>query len=127
MRPCRADPVRRGGRSVDASNACSGYSAVVSISVHVRAYGGSVEAQSTHPSIGPMCQLAAESALPMLGYVDPYDDTTFNCSQMRLVIPELLALIERGNQDEADAAREILALAEQVERQAHRYLIFNGD
>ncbi len=62
----------------------------------------------------------------MLGYVDVYD-TTFNQSQMRLVISELRGLIERGDQDEADAAREILALTEWVERRPHRYLVFSGD
>ena len=85
---------------------------MVGMSVGVQTYGGTVEARSTHPSIGRVCQFAAESALPMLGYVDPYDDTTFNQSQMRLVIPELRDLIERVDQDEVDAAREILALAE---------------
>ena len=63
----------------------------------------------------------------MLGYVDPYDDTTFNSYQMRLVIPELRALIERGTRDESDAAREILTLAERVEHHAHSYLVFEGD
>jgi uncharacterized protein (DUF2252 family) len=97
------------------------------MTVVVRGYSGAIEARSTHPGIGRLCQLAAESALPMLGYIDAYDDTTFNQSQMRLVIPELRSLIERSDQDEADAAREILALTERVERHPHRYLAFSGD
>jgi hypothetical protein len=99
----------------------------VAITVVVRGYSGAIEARSAHAAIGRLCRLAAESALPMLGYIDVYDDTTFNQSQMRLVIPELRGLIERGDQDEADAAREILALTERVERRPHRYLVFSGD
>jgi len=36
--------------------------------------------------------------MPMIGSVDPYDDTRFNQMQMRLVIPELrrLAEVEQG-------------------------------
>jgi hypothetical protein len=97
------------------------------MSVVVRGYSGAIEARSMHPGIGRLCQLAAESALPMLGYVDVYDDTTFNQSQMRLVTPELRSLIESGDQGEADAARELLTLTERVECHPHRYLVFSGD
>jgi hypothetical protein len=103
------------------------YAACVGISVRVLTDNGMTEALSTHPGIGRVCLLAEESAFPMLGYVDPYGDTTFNRSQMRLVIPELRALIERGTEDESDAAREILTLAERVEHDIHTYLVFEGD
>lgn len=63
----------------------------------------------------------------MLGYVDPYDDTWFNKSQMRLVIPELKALIDSTSAAEAEAATEVLVIAELLERKPHRYLIFVGD
>ena len=63
------------------------------ISVNVRTYTGETLAACTHPAIGDLCRRAETLALPMLGYVDPYDDTWFNKSQMRLLVPELEALI----------------------------------
>ncbi|MFE5937206.1 hypothetical protein ACFQ69_17680 [Streptomyces sp. NPDC056470] len=63
----------------------------------------------------------------MLGYVDPCDDTVFNRSQLRVLIPELRALANCSSAEEAEAVHEILALTAQVERRAHRYLVFNGD
>ncbi|AJE83220.1 hypothetical protein SLNWT_2844 [Streptomyces albus] len=63
----------------------------------------------------------------MLGYVDPCDDTVFNRSQLRVLTPELQALADGSTAEEAEAVREILALATRVERKAHRYLVFNGD
>jgi hypothetical protein len=59
------------------------------ISVQIQAYGGAIEATCTHPAIGALCQRASRLGLPMIGYVDPYDDTVFNRSQMCLVVPEL--------------------------------------
>jgi hypothetical protein len=105
----------------------SGYPATVGMSVVVRTFRSLEESASTHRSIGELCRLAADAAFPMLRCVDPYDNTVFNRSQMRLVIPELRALIELADRREADAGREILELAQHVERQHHRYLIFNGD
>ncbi|WP_326708049.1 hypothetical protein OG758_00415 [Streptomyces sp. NBC_01474] len=84
-------------------------------------------ATSTHPAIGDLCRRAETLGLPMLGYVDPYDDTWFNKSQMRLVVPELEALMNSASAPEAEAAAEVLALAEQLEPKPHRYLIFVGD
>lgn len=63
----------------------------------------------------------------MLGNVDPYDDTRFNQMQMRLVIPELNRLAEIAPDTAADAARELLPIAELVSAKAHRYLDFIGD
>lgn len=63
----------------------------------------------------------------MLGYVDPCDDTVFNRSQLRVLIPELRSLANGSAAEEAEAVQEILALTTQVERKAHRYLVFNGD
>lgn len=62
-----------------------------------------------------------------LGHVDPWDDTEFNRSQLRVLVPELRALVNGSATEEAEAAREILALTAQVQRKALRYLVFNGD
>ncbi|MFD8321472.1 hypothetical protein [Kitasatospora purpeofusca] len=97
------------------------------ISVNVRTYTGETLAACTHPAIGGLCRRAAALALPMLGHVDPYDDTWFNKSQMRLLVPELRALIDSTSAPETEAAAEVLALAEQLELKPHRYLVFVGD
>lgn len=97
------------------------------ISVQVRTFAGAVEATCVHPSIADLCRRAASQNLPMLGYVDPWDDTVFNRSQLRVLIPELRVLANGSATEEAEAVHEILALTAQVERKAHRYLVFNGD
>ncbi|MGA4855557.1 hypothetical protein ACPCAB_02635 [Streptomyces koyangensis] len=55
----------------------------------------------------------------MLGHVDPCDDTVFNRSQLRVLVPELRALVDGSAAEEAEAAREILALTAQVQRKPH--------
>ncbi|MDT9681153.1 hypothetical protein RND61_03540 [Streptomyces sp. TRM76323] len=97
------------------------------ISVQVRTFTGTVEATCAHPSVPALCERATSQNLPLLGCVDPYDDTVFNQSQLRVLIPELRALAEGAAAEEAEAVHEILALAAQVDRKAHRYLVFNGD
>ena len=42
-------------------------------------------------------------------------------------LEELRALANGSAAEEAEAVHEILALTAQVEREAHRYLVFNGD
>jgi hypothetical protein len=105
------------------------YGGEMPISANVRTYTGETLAACTHPAIGDLCRRAATLALPMLGYVDPYDDTWFNKSQMRLLVPELEALMNSASapEAEAEAAAAVLALAEQLEHKPHRYLIFVGD
>lgn len=51
------------------------------------------------------------SMLRHLGYVDEHDDTYFNRSQMRRVIPELERLAGFVSQGEADAVQQLLDLA----------------
>jgi hypothetical protein len=65
--------------------------------------------------------------LPMLGCVDPHDDTVFNRSQLRLLVPELRAVAAVSPEAEAAAAHAILDLAALVERKPHLYLVFIGD
>lgn len=97
------------------------------ISVQVRTFTGAVKATCVHPSIADLCRRAASQNLPMLGHVDPCDDTVFNRLQLKVFIPELRALMNGSAAEEAEAVHEILALTAQVERKAHRYLVFNGD
>ncbi|MFJ7961484.1 hypothetical protein ACIQ62_34835 [Streptomyces sp. NPDC096319] len=97
------------------------------ISVQVRTFTGTVEATCIHPSIADLCRRAASQNLPMLGHVDPCDDTVFNRSQLRVLVPELQALANGSAAEQDEAVHEILMLTAQVERKAHRYLVFNGD
>lgn len=97
------------------------------ISARVQTYTGDTVVVSTKPAIDALCRRAAELAMPMLGYVAPYDDTWFNTSQMRLVVPELHALLDDAPAAEAEAANELLAMATHLQRKPHHYLIFNGD
>jgi hypothetical protein len=97
------------------------------ISVQVRTCTGTIEATCTHPALAAVCGRAETGNLPLLGLIDPYDDTVFNRSQLRALIPELRALVNHSAADEAEAVREVLALTAHVERKPHRYLVFNGD
>ncbi|MFF4197335.1 hypothetical protein [Nonomuraea sp. NPDC001831] len=97
------------------------------ISVMVWTFSGDMEGQSLHPAINALCDRALGLGLPMLGYVDPCDDTIFNRSQMRKVVPELQQLARLVPEDERRAAEEILDLCQLIERKPHRYLLFNGD
>lgn len=65
--------------------------------------------------------------MPMLGNVDPYDDTRFSRMQVAVIIYELRNLVETWQGDVVNAAEELPALAQIVFVKPHRYLIFNGD
>jgi hypothetical protein len=80
-----------------------------------------------HPGLNELIEFARAAGMPMIGSVDPYDDTRFNQMQMRLVIPELRRFTEVAPDHAADAARELLPIAELVSAKAHRYLDFIGD
>jgi len=99
----------------------------MALSVQVRAYGGIAEAFCTHPAIARLCRRAADLALPLLGCVDPFDDTVFNRAQLSLLLPELARLSAAAPPDEADAAYEITRLARHLQQRPHRYLVFAGD
>lgn len=83
--------------------------------------------RSTHSGLNELIEFAQAAGIPMIGNVDPYDDTRFNQMQMRIVIPELRRLSEVAPDAAADAARELLSIAELVSAKAHRYLEFIGD
>ncbi|KOU28198.1 hypothetical protein ADK53_35390 [Streptomyces sp. WM6373] len=93
----------------------------------VQTFTGMVEATCVHTSISDLYRRAASQDLPLLGYVDPCEDTVFNGSQLRVLIPEPRALADGSAAEEAEAVHKNLALTAQVERKAHRYLVFNGD
>ena len=63
--------------------------------------------------------------MPMLGCVDEYDDTYFNRSQMRLLVPELEELAGSSPPAEAAMATQLLNLAKTVA--IHDQMIFVGD
>jgi hypothetical protein len=97
------------------------------ISVHVRTFTGVREHGSVHAAISALCARAAGAGYPMLGFVDAHDDTVFNRSQMRVLVPELHLLSVDAPEGESAAVHEILALAELVKRSPHRYLVFSGN
>ncbi|MFJ9618844.1 hypothetical protein [Streptomyces noursei] len=97
------------------------------MSVIIRSYTGTIEATCCHPALDALCQQATQAGFPGIGNVDKYDDTVFNRSQMRLVIPELTQLSLSVPTPVAEAAEEVLAMARTIERLSHRYLVFNGD
>jgi hypothetical protein len=75
--------------------------------------------------INRLCERARQAGMPMLGGVDEYDDTYFNKSQMRLVIPELEELAAASPPTEATMATRLLDLARKVSN--HDQMIFFGD
>ncbi|MGH7511175.1 MAG: hypothetical protein ACREMZ_17180 [Gemmatimonadales bacterium] len=68
------------------------------------------------------------SRYPYLAFVDPFGTTTFNGSQMRVVIPELLRL---RKEEVAAPVRAVIGQALDVARRCqdgvHLYLQFEGD
>ncbi|HWL35075.1 MAG TPA: hypothetical protein VNQ77_02675 [Frankiaceae bacterium] len=64
---------------------------------------------------------------PLLGHVDPYDDTVFNEMQMPPLIRELQQLADTAPPAEAETARNLIALTDLVLRTPHLYLVFLGD
>jgi hypothetical protein len=86
---------------------------------------GEVRGRAGGTEINRLCERARQAGMPMLGCVDEYDDTYFNLSQMRLVIPELEALARSSSPAEAAMAAQLLDLAKMVS--IHDQMIFVGD
>ncbi|GAB2698213.1 hypothetical protein GCM10027194_35030 [Thalassiella azotivora] len=97
------------------------------ISVKVWTLPDSDLARCLHPDLNRLVEFAKSLNLPMLGNVDPCDDTRFNSMQLRLVVHELRTLVDSAPEGAADAARALLALTELVDERPHRYLVFLGD
>ncbi|MCW7946971.1 hypothetical protein AAW14_34660 [Streptomyces hygroscopicus] len=62
------------------------------ISVQVRTFTGTVEATCVYRAVAALCERAASQNLPLLGCVDPCDDTVFNRSQLKVLVPEVRVL-----------------------------------
>jgi hypothetical protein len=99
----------------------------LALSVKVEDYSGELIASCLHGSLNALCRLAHRLEMPMLGYVDEYDDTTFNRRQMILVRAELESLRGAASTREQDAVAELVSLIDLVELKPHRYLVFSGD
>jgi hypothetical protein len=97
----------------------------VAIDVKVVSNLGEIRGTAGGVEINDLCRRASEAGMPMLGYVDEYDDTYFNSSQMRLLIPELEQLATSAPPTEADMVRQLLELARRVS--SHDQMIFVGD
>ena len=79
-----------------------------------------------HPGLNALVEAASAAGLPMLGAVDPYDDTRFNRLQVQTVRNELRQLADL-TEDVTAAACELLSLVDLVDLRPHRYLILVGD
>jgi hypothetical protein len=96
----------------------------VAIDVTVVSNLGEVRGRVSGVEINDLCRRASEAGMPMLGYVDEYDDTCFNRSQMRLLIPELERPTTSAPPAEANIATHLLELARRVS--THDQMIFAG-
>jgi hypothetical protein len=103
----------------------SDYHLIVAINVRVVNNIGEIRGEAAGVEINRLCEHASTAGMPMLGYVDEYDDTYFNFSQMRLVIPELERLAESASHDEAGMVQQLLDLARMM--RTHDQMIFIGD
>lgn len=99
----------------------------MSVSVLVRTFTGNILQSTTVPLVKEMCTLAREMDLPLLGGVDPYDNTIFNGLQVAGVQRELQTLRLRGPEEFEEVIDEINRLIGLVTQKPHRYLVFNGD
>jgi hypothetical protein len=99
----------------------------VPISVLVRTFTGTVLQSVTAPLVKEMCDLAREIDLPLLGGVDPYDNTVFNSLQVVRVRSEL-EILRLNDSGKFEAVIEgIISLIDLVQQKSHRYLLFSGD
>jgi hypothetical protein len=97
----------------------------VAINVRVINNLGEIRGEAAGIEVNRLCERASAAGMPGLGYVDEYDDTVFNLSQMRLVIPELERLAESAPPNEAHMVEQLLSLAGMVS--IHDQMIFIGD
>jgi hypothetical protein len=98
---------------------------MIAIDVKVVSSLGETRGRVGGTEVNNLCRHAGEAGMPILGYVDEYDDTYFNSSQLRLLIPELEQLAESAPPAEAEMARHLLELARRVS--THDQMIFVGD
>ncbi|WP_304454574.1 hypothetical protein [Nocardiopsis sp. YSL2] len=92
-------------------------------------YADTVVARCIHPGIGDFLRrVESHSDFPMLGWVDPYDDTVFNSRQISAVLAELASVSrEFPESGRPSVVEELVAIAKLVPLKPHRYLIFSGD
>src|SRR5690349_15069941 len=69
-----------------------------------------------------------DASFPLLRYVDPYDDTIFNSSQMRGFVEEWDRLIQTAPDEETLLFLErVRRMAEDCQKNPHTFLCFVGD
>ena len=97
------------------------------MAIHVQVVSnlGEVRGRIGGTEINRLCERARQAGMPMLGCVDEYDDTHFNLSEMRLLIPELEELAGSSSPAEATMAAQLLELTKTVS--IHDQMIFVGD
>jgi hypothetical protein len=97
----------------------------VAINVRVVSNLGELRGEAGGVEVNSLCQRACAADMPGLGHVDEYDDTYFNHSQMRLIVPELERLGDSVAPHEAEMVQQLLNLAQMV--RTHDQMIFVGD
>jgi hypothetical protein len=74
-----------------------------------------------------------DSSFPLLGYIDPYGDTLFSSTQMRIFLPEWDVLIQQtSNEDDRHEndlqfLLRVRAMAERCKSEPLTFLRFIGD
>jgi hypothetical protein len=68
------------------------------------------------------------SSFPLLGFIDPYGNTIFAGTQMRVFLPEWDALLQGlVNEPDLQFLRRVRAMAERCKSEPHIFLRFIGD
>ncbi|MGS2648784.1 hypothetical protein [Streptosporangium sp. LJ11] len=97
------------------------------IGYRVQEYTGIIVARGEQRIYASTIKALDRSAFPMLGHIDPYDDTMFNSLQVRTLVEELDRLPNDHPLNSSDCS-DLKALCELVVgRIHHRQLWFIGD
>jgi hypothetical protein len=100
---------------------------IMALSVLVRTFTGTVLRSSTDSGLHAICVLARERGLPLLGHIDPYDNTIFNRMQAEVIRSELGSLTKISGPEYKASLEGLIDLVNLVVERPHRYLVFNGD
>lgn len=69
-----------------------------------------------------------DASFPLLGWIDPYSNTTFNTNQMRPLVRELDRLAQTlSHEEERELVAKIREIAVECQGKPQTYLRFIGD
>lgn len=100
------------------------------IAIHLRRENGET-LNSVHesPGDGHVLPVLDIAEFPMLGHVDPYGNTIFNRSQMRVIMDEIDRLVGAPmmNEKQAEFLLKVKEICVEGLTRQHRFLWFLGD